>query len=153
MRVLMVCLGNICRSPLAEGILRAKANKKGWAIEVDSAGTGGWHAGETPDRRSQKIASEHGIDISNQKARKFKRQDFDEFDLILAMDTENMKDLLLLAPNEKARNKVKLILNYLNPNKNQNVPDPYYGQMADFEKVYNLLDQALEQFILATPKA
>jgi protein-tyrosine phosphatase len=153
MRVLMVCLGNICRSPLAEGILRAKANKKGWAMEVDSAGTGGWHAGEAPDRRSQKVAAEHGIDISNQKARKFKSQDFDEFDLILAMDTENMKDLLLLAPNEKARNKVKLILNYLNPTKNQNVPDPYYGQMADFEMVFNLLDQALEQFILATPQA
>ncbi len=153
MRVLMVCLGNICRSPLAEGILRAKANKKGWAMEVDSAGTGGWHAGEAPDRRSQKVAANHGIDISNQKARKFKSQDFDEFDLILAMDTENMKDLLLLAPNEKARNKVKLILNYLNPTKNQNVPDPYYGQMADFEMVFNLLDQALEQFILATPQA
>jgi protein-tyrosine phosphatase len=149
----MVCLGNICRSPLAEGILRAKANKKGWAMEVDSAGTGGWHAGEAPDRRSQKVAAKNGIDISNQKARKFKSQDFDEFDLILAMDTENMKDLLLLAPNEKARNKVKLILNYLNPTKNQNVPDPYYGQMADFEMVFYLLDQALEQFILATPQA
>jgi protein-tyrosine phosphatase len=150
MRVLMVCLGNICRSPLAEGILRAKAKEKGLAIEVDSAGTGGWHAGEAPDRRSQKVALQNGIDISHQKARKFKLQDFDDFDLILAMDTENMKDLLLLAPNEMARAKVKLILNYINPTKNQNVPDPYYGQMADFEAVFNLLDQALEKFLNAS---
>jgi protein-tyrosine phosphatase len=153
MRVLMVCLGNICRSPLAEGILMAKAKEKGLAIEVDSAGTDGWHAGEAPDLRSQRVASQKGIDISRQKARKFKQQDFNDFDLILAMDTENMKNLLLLAPNEMARAKVKLILNYLNPTKNQNVPDPYYGEMADFETVYNLLDQALEQFIIALPKA
>lgn len=149
----MVCLGNICRSPLAEGILKAKANEKGLAIEVDSAGTGGWHAGEAPDRRSQKVAVQNGIDISQQKARKFKVQDFDDFDLILAMDTENLKDLLLMAPNEMARAKVKLILNFLNPTKKINVPDPYYGEMTDFEEVYNLLDQALEQFTLALQKA
>lgn len=153
MRVLMVCLGNICRSPLAEGILTAKAKEKGLAIEVDSAGTGGWHAGEAPDLRSQRVAAQKGIDISHQKARKFKQQDFYDFDLILAMDSENMKNLLLLAPNEMARAKVKLILNYLNPTKNQPVPDPYYGEMADFEAVYNLLDQALEQFILEASKA
>jgi len=150
MRILMVCLGNICRSPLAEGILKSKAQEKGLAIVVDSAGIGGWHAGQSPDHRSQKVASNHGISISHQRARKFVSDDFNNFDLILAMDADNMAELLKLAPNEMAKSKVKLILSYFKKSKLQNVPDPYYGNLNDFEEVYWLLDKALDEFIITT---
>lgn len=147
MRVLMVCLGNICRSPLAEGILKAKATELGLTIEVDSAGTGGWHAGELPDQRSRKIAEKYGIDISQQRARKFQSSDFQKFEYILAMDSSNQKDLLALTQNENERLKVKLLLDYLYPGKQKNVPDPYYGDLPAFEEVYLLLDQALNAFL------
>jgi protein-tyrosine phosphatase len=138
-KVLMVCLGNICRSPLAEGILQSKLPKN---FIVDSAGTGGWHAGESPDKRSIEVAKKNGLDISNQRARKFTKKDFSEFDLIYVMDNSNLKDILKLAPNETAKQKVHLILNEIYPNENRDVPDPYYGLNDGFEKVYKMLDKA-----------
>lgn len=147
MRVLMVCLGNICRSPLAEGILKEKAKNLGINIMVDSAGTGGWHEGEPPDPRSQKIAEKYGIDISNQRARKFKTKDFQNFDIILAMDNTNQRDLQTLANNESERKKVKPVLSYLYPGQQKNVPDPYYGNLPEFEEVFLLLDKALDNFL------
>ena len=138
----MVCLGNICRSPLAEGILRSKLSEK---FIVDSAGTGGWHAGELPDKRSITIAKLKGLDISNQRARQFKISDFTTFDHIFVMDNTNFKEVLALAPNEATKSKVKLILNEIFPNDNIDVPDPYYGGVDGFENVYNMLDQACDE--------
>ncbi len=139
--ILMVCLGNICRSPLAEGIMRSKLSED---FVVDSAG-GGWHAGELPDKRSITTAKTKGIDITNQRARQFKIADFTTFDYIFVMDNSNYKDVIALAPNEEAKSKVKLILNELFPNENVDVPDPYYGGQEGFENVYNILDQACEE--------
>ncbi|MCU4188667.1 low molecular weight phosphotyrosine protein phosphatase [Flavobacterium sp. HXWNR29] len=141
-KILMVCLGNICRSPLAEGILRSKLSED---FIVDSAGTGGWHAGQLPDKRSIAIAKSKGLDITNQKARQFKVSDFTTFDHIFVMDNSNYKDVLALAPNEEAKSKVKLILNELFPNENVDVPDPYYGGQDGFENVFDMLDQACEE--------
>ena len=138
----MVCLGNICRSPLAEGIMRSKLSED---FFVDSAGTGGWHAGELPDKRSISTAKGRGLDITNQRARQFKRSDFDTFDHIFVMDNSNYKDVLALAPNEEAKSKVKLILNEIFPNENVDVPDPYYGGQDGFENVFDMLDQACEE--------
>ena len=138
----MVCLGNICRSPLAEGILRSKLSEN---FIVDSAGTGGWHAGELPDKRSIAIARLKGLDISNQRARQFKISDFTTFDHIFVMDNTNYKEVLALAPNEATKSKVKLILNEISPNDNVDVPDPYYGGVDGFENVYNMLDQACDE--------
>jgi len=138
----MVCLGNICRSPLAEGILQSKLSED---FIVDSAGTGGWHAGHLPDKRSIAIAKSKGLDITNQKARQFKVLDFTTFDHIFVMDNSNYKDVLALAPNEETKSKVKLILNELFPNENVDVPDPYYGGEDGFENVYEMLDQACEE--------
>jgi len=140
--ILMVCLGNICRSPLAEGIMRSKLTSDYF---IDSAGTGGWHAGEQPDKRSIAIAKSKGLDISNQKARQFKISDFTTFDHIFVMDNSNYKDVLALAPNDDAKAKVKLILNEIFPNENVDVPDPYYGGTDGFEKVYDMLEQACEE--------
>ena len=138
----MVCLGNICRSPLAEGIMRSKLSED---FIVDSAGTGGWHAGELPDKRSIATAKNRGLDITNQRARQFKKSDFDSFDHIFVMDNSNYKDVLALAPNEELKSKVKLILNEIFPNENVDVPDPYYGGQDGFENVFDMLDQACEQ--------
>lgn len=136
-KILMVCLGNICRSPLAEGILRSKLDSN---FIIDSAGTGGWHAGESPDQRSIETAKQNNIDISHQKARKFSIADFDSFDYIYVMDQSNHKDVINLAPNEVAKEKVALILG-----DSKEVPDPYYGGQEGFENVYFLLDQACEE--------
>ena len=141
-KILMVCLGNICRSPLAEGIMRSKLSED---FTVDSAGTGGWHAGELPDKRSIATAKNRGLDITNQRARQFKRSDFEIFDHIFVMDNSNYKDVLALAPNEEAKSKVKLILNEIFPNENVDVPDPYYGGQDGFENVFDMLDQACEE--------
>ncbi len=141
-KILMVCLGNICRSPLAEGILQAKLPKDKFL--VDSAGTGGWHAGELPDKRSIETAKNRGLDITNQRARQFKTSDFDTFDYIYVMDMSNYKNVLSLSENENQKSKVKLILNELFPNENVEVPDPYYGGQDGFEQVYNMLDQACD---------
>ncbi len=140
-RILMVCLGNICRSPLAEGILKSKVNTDFYYI--DSAGTSAFHRGELPDLRSIDIAKKNGIDITNQKSRQFIAADFDIFDLIYVMDESNKKDVLRLAKNNSDRNKVKLILNELTPGENINVPDPYYNN--GFEKVYQMLDEACKK--------
>lgn len=138
----MVCLGNICRSPLAEGIMKSKLPSD---YKVDSAGTGGWHAGELPDKRSISIAKEKGIDITYQRARKFTKRDFEDFDSIFVMDNSNYKTILALAPNDNVKSKVKLILNEIYPNKNLDVPDPYYGGQDGFENVFNLLELACEE--------
>lgn len=141
-KILMVCLGNICRSPLAEGIMRSKLSED---FIVDSAGTGGWHAGELPDKRSISTAKGRGLDITNQRARQFKKSDFDTFDYIFVMDNSNYKDVLALAPNDVAKSKVKLILNEIFPGENVDVPDPYYGGQDGFENVFDMLDQACEE--------
>lgn len=141
-KILMVCLGNICRSPLAEGILQSKLSED---FIVDSAGTGGWHAGQQPDKRSISTAKNRGLDITHQRARQFKKSDFDFFDHIFVMDNSNYKDVLTLAPNEEAKSKVKLILNEIFPNENVDVPDPYYGGQDGFENVFDMLDQACEE--------
>lgn len=139
LKIVMVCLGNICRSPLAEGILKAKLPKD---YVVDSAGTGAWHTGQQPDKRSIATAKNRGLDITNQRARQFKVSDFDTFDYIYVMDNSNYKNVIALAPNEKAKSKVKLILNEIFPNENIDVPDPYYEGVAGFENVFDMLDQA-----------
>jgi protein-tyrosine phosphatase len=141
MRVLMVCLGNICRSPLAEGILKAK--KPEWT--VDSAGTSNYHIGNKPDSRSIEIAKKFGIDISKQKARQFRSSDFEDFDLILAMDQQNYNNIIRLASSESDTEKVKLVLNLNDPQMNEAVPDPYYE--GGFEKVYMMLDKALDKLV------
>lgn len=135
----MVCLGNICRSPLAEGILASKLPSENFL--VDSAGTGDWHVGNPPDPRSIAIAKIKGIDISQQKARQFSKIDFDHFDYIYAMDSSNFKNIIALAPSQKAKAKVKLILNELFENENVDVPDPYFGLENGFEIVYKMLDE------------
>lgn len=147
MKILMVCLGNICRSPLAEGILQDKINQKGLNWTVDSAGTGGWHAGEGPDPRSVATALERGIDISMQRARKFQISDFETFDHILVMDASNYIDVMHLATNSAHRAKVEFILNYVQPGRNKQVPDPYYGSSGGFGVVFELLDTACEAFV------
>ena len=144
MKILMVCLGNICRSPLAEGVLQEKLNRKGLDIKVDSAGTGGWHVGQGPDLRAIAIANKYGVDISNQKARQFSSTDFEEFDIIYAMDGSNLSDIVSLAKSSEDIEKVRLILDELNIGNNNYVPDPYYGGDEGFEKVYQLLDAACE---------
>jgi len=145
MKVLMVCLGNICRSPLAHGILESKVSKNGLNWMVDSAGTSGWHNGEKPDKRSIEVAQQNGIDISNQQSRQFVSTDFDAFDLILAMDVSNFNDIISLAKTDEQRSKVKMILNYSFPSENRQVPDPYYE--GGFEGVYLMLEEACENII------
>ena len=136
----MVCLGNICRSPLAEEILKFKVDPKN--IFIDSAGTGSWHIGNLPDKRSIAIAKKNQLDITNQRCRQFIVSDFDEFDIIYVMDNSNKNDVLELARNDGDRSKVRLILNELFPSENVDVPDPYLGGEKGFEHVFNLLDQA-----------
>lgn len=141
-RILMVCLGNICRSPLAEGILKSKLNPERFI--VDSAGTGHWHVGDAPDPRSIKVAKKYGIDISYQRGRQFSERDYEDFDLIYVMDNDNKRNVLALAPDETSKKKVRLILNELFENENVDVPDPYYGGENDFEHVFKLLNEASE---------
>ena len=141
----MVCLGNICRSPLAEGILKSKINSE--AIFVDSAGTGAYHVGNLPDKRSIEVAKKYGLDITNQRARKFVVSDFDEFDFIYTMDESNYYNILDLARNKEDESKVKMILNESQPNRNLSVPDPYYGGNQGFENVYKMLDEACNQIV------
>lgn len=141
-KILMVCLGNICRSPLAEGILQSKLPRDRFI--VDSAGTGDWHVGRQPDSRSIAIAKLRGLDISRQKGRLFTAKDFETNDYIFVMDNSNYKDVIRLAPNQEAKAKVSLILNDLFPDENVDVPDPYYGIEDGFSNVYGMLDEVCE---------
>ena len=141
-RVLMVCLGNICRSPLAEGILRSKVD--GSKVVIDSAGTGGWHVGHLPDVRSIEVARKNDIDITDQRCRRFTDRDFDDYDLIYVMDRSNLTDVLSLAREPRDREKVKMILEELYPGERREVPDPYYGGAGGFDRVFRLLDEACE---------
>ena len=136
----MVCLGNICRSPLAEGILKSKVDPQ--KVFVDSAGTSNYHVNECPDPRSVDIAKENKLDISSQKGRQFSAEDFDNFDHIYVMDMSNYYDVLSLARNEEDKKKVSLILNEIFPGENVEVPDPYHGGANGFKKVYKMLDEA-----------
>lgn len=136
----MVCLGNICRSPLAEGLLASKLPRN--QFFVDSAGTGGYHIGREPDHRSIATAKKNGLDISHQKARKFSTKDFDDFDYIYVMDNSNYDDVVFLTKNDEQKQKVQLILNELFPGDNVDVPDPYYGLQNGFDMVYEMLDEA-----------
>lgn len=142
-KILMVCLGNICRSPLAEGILASKLDPE--KFQVASCGTSNYHIGKKPDSRSIAIAKKHGIDITNQRAAQFKISDFDTYDLIYPMDQSNYQNIIQLARSEKDTKKVNLILNELQLKKGLEVPDPYYGGDQGFEEVYQMLNNACNQ--------
>lgn len=146
MRILMVCLGNICRSPLAEGILKHKVQQQGLGWTIDSAGTGNWHAGDLPDHRSIATARKYDIDITDQRARQFRSTDFERFDRIFVMDTQNRRDVLRLAQNETDRAKVQLILDLTHPGQDRSVPDPYYDDDG-FEEVFRMLDAACDKLL------
>jgi protein-tyrosine phosphatase len=141
-KIVMVCLGNICRSPLAEGILASKLPQD--KFSVDSAGTGSWHIGQSPDERSIAVAKKNGLDISNQRGRQFGIADFNTFDYIFVMDNSNYNNVIALAETNEHKQKVKLIMNELTPNQNQEVPDPYFGMHNGFDIVYTMLDEACE---------
>lgn len=147
MKVLMVCLGNICRSPLADGLLRKKVKEQNLNIEVDSAGTSGIHAGEAPDVRMQKVASDFMTPINNLKSRKFIVDDFDNFDLILAMDKSNYSNIRQMARTQEEKEKVHLILEFAENESLKEIPDPYYGGEQGFIDVYNLLDEATDNVL------
>ena len=144
MKVLMVCLGNICRSPIAEGILRQRVKELGLDVETDSAGTAAFHVGEAPDTRMIKVAKANGIDISDLRARQFLKVDFKHFDLIYAMDKSNYDNILNLAEKDTDREKVRMILNETSPGSQAEVPDPYYGGEEGFQHVIDLLDEAMD---------
>lgn len=142
MKILMVCLGNICRSPLADGLLREKVLKANLDVEVDSAGTSGFHIGEAPDSRMRSTAKKFGYSIDQLRARQFVKSDFDTFDHIYVMDQSNFDNVIALSERKEDHQKVKLILNELNPGRNLEVPDPYFGGEEGFIEVFNLLDEA-----------
>ncbi|MBE9489294.1 MAG: low molecular weight phosphotyrosine protein phosphatase [Bacteroidetes bacterium] len=144
-KILMVCLGNICRSPLAEGILKSKISSDN--IFVDSAGTGHWHVGQLPDSRSIEVAKTHGIDLTDQRGRQFTQKDFLEFDYIFVMDISNKSNVLQLAQNNSDKEKVQLILDEIFPRENVDVPDPYYGGEQGFESVFQMLDKACDEIV------
>lgn len=146
MKILMVCLGNICRSPLAEGIMKTKLAENGLNWEVDSAGTGYWHAGELPDPRSIAVARKYGIDITDQRARQIKSADFDDFDWILAMDKSNFRDIHNFRKNDRQKAKVATILSVAQPGNTGEVPDPYWDDQG-FEKVFTMLSEACDNII------
>ena len=145
MKILMVCLGNICRSPLAEGLLRDKVQELD--VETDSAGTSAYHVGEAPDPRMIKTGRSKGVNISDLRGRQFVVSDFDEFDKIYVMDASNYRNVINLARNDEDKAKVDFILNELHPGSNSEVPDPYYGGDRGFENVYNMLDQATDNIL------
>lgn len=143
----MVCLGNICRSPLADGILRFKAKSNNLNITVDSAGTSRWHVGENPDIRATATARKYGVDISKLVAREFSVKDFEEFDKIYVMDISNYRDVINLASTKEDEAKVEMILNLIHPGKNLSVPDPYFGGDEGFDNVFKMLDEACEEIV------
>ena len=143
----MVCLGNICRSPMAEGILKKKTGELGLAIHVDSAGTGGWHAGEHPDRRAIRTAKKFGIDISKSVARKFTIKDFEDFDRIVVMDLANLRDVQSMARTEADMQKIQMLLEPGNGGIAREVPDPWYGGEDGFIEVFQLMDSACDALV------
>lgn len=147
MNILMVCLGNICRSPLAEGILQHKALEAGLKWRVDSAGTNGYHVGEAPHRLSQKVALLNGIDISRQRARQFITADLQQFDKVYAMAGDVITEMKWIAGNKYSPDKVDLLLNELYPGRNRDVPDPWYGTEPGYHEVYAMLDKACDKII------
>ncbi|MFT3910388.1 MAG: low molecular weight protein-tyrosine-phosphatase [Ferruginibacter sp.] len=147
MKILMVCLGNICRSPLAEGILQEKANKAGLDWIVESAGTNGFHTGEPPHPLSQKVARLNGIDISKQRSRKFIKSDLEQYDKIYAMAEDVLDEMKRIHAGKPHDNKVELFLNTLYPGKNMDVPDPWYGPEKGYHEVYTLIEEACDAII------
>ncbi len=143
----MVCLGNICRSPLAEGIMEQKIELAGLNWIVDSAGTNGYHAGEAPHRLSQKVALLNGIDISGQRARNITGNDFDEFDIIYAMAEDVVDEIKWRAGKKFNATKVKLLMNEVYPGRNIDVPDPWYGPEPGYHKVFEMIDKACDKII------
>ncbi len=147
MRILMVCLGNICRSPIAEGVLQHKADLKGLGWVVESAGTESYHVGEPPHRLSQKICLQNGIDISHQRARKFTRADVDRYDLIYAMAGDVLHEIHRTSGSVGARDHIGLFLDELNPGMNQSVPDPYYGGEDGYHHVFDLVNKTCDAIV------
>lgn len=144
----MVCLGNICRSPMAEGIMRKKLEDAGIDATVDSAGTSNYHIGEHPDDRAIRCMRQLGIDISYLRARQFSPYDFQQFDYIFTMDENNHKNVLALAQSSMEKNKVTMMLDVLHPGKKRSVPDPWFGEMDGFFDVAEMLDEACERFVV-----
>jgi protein-tyrosine phosphatase len=149
--VLFVCMGNICRSPLAEGAFRAEAARRGLAAETDSAGTGGWHAGEPPDRRAIAVAARHGVDISRQRARKVSAGDFNAFDHIVALDADNLAGLEALRPAD-SRAALSLLLDHVPGREGEAVADPYYGGEAEFEQAWRDVEAGTRALALELQK-
>jgi len=147
MKILMVCLGNICRSPLAEGILRSKLQKSEFKAMVDSAGTSSYHVGEMADPRSIEVARKFGIDITDHRSRQITRRDFDQFDLIYAMDNSNFRNICNLARNESDLAKVRLFLDVIEPGGMLEVPDPYYSGKDGFVNVFRLIEKASDAIV------
>jgi protein-tyrosine phosphatase len=147
MKILMVCLGNICRSPLAEGILQDKAWKANLPWSVESAGTNGFHTGEAPHHLSIKVGKQNGIDISHQRSRKFVASDFADYDFLYAMAVDVLQEMKRIAGKQFDATKVDLLMNALHPNKNEDVPDPWYGAEDGYHKVFAMMDAACHAII------
>ena len=143
----MVCLGNICRSPLAEGILQEKAFKAGLSWSVESAGTNGYHDGEAPHPLSQKVAKARGIDISCQRSRRFTALDFEQYDRIYALAGDVLDEIKRIGKNRFDSSKVDLLMNELHPGAHQDVPDPYYGQEPGYHEVYDMIERACDRIV------
>jgi len=147
MKVLMVCLGNICRSPMAEGVLRHLSKDRNVTLEIDSCGTNGFHNGEPADKRAIANLSEKGIDISDLRSRQIQKSDLDTFNQIFVMDKSNLENVLSMAESDAQRSKISLFLNESLPGQNLPVPDPYFGNDDGFEEVYQLINTASEAFL------
>lgn len=147
MKILMVCLGNICRSPIAHGLLKYKADKLGLNWEVDSAGTSDWHEGELPNEKSIKVMNDFGIDITYQRSRPLRKKDLEHYDIIYVMDASNYKNVTEMAKSEEEIAKVKMIMNEVSPGMNQAVPDPWGLTQKHYEEVYKMLDVATDKVI------
>ena len=146
--ILFVCLGNICRSPMAEGAMRAASAAHGWSVEIDSAGTGGWHAGDPPDPRAIAVARSHGVDIGDQRARQFTLADFDRFDHIIAMDHDNRRNLEAMAPDDWP-GRLTLALDWVQGRNGEAVADPYYGGDEGFERCWREVTAMAEGLLAA----
>jgi protein-tyrosine phosphatase len=147
MKILLVCLGNICRSPMAEGVLRHRAKERGITIETDSAGTGDYHVGEAPDRRAQAAMHRQGIDIGDLRARQFVAEDMAHFDLVLAMDGDNFRNIERITAKSEHNGKVRLMMDFAPDHQLREVPDPYFGGDDGFDEVFAMLDDACKRLL------